>query len=269
MPKKKQKKSLDSGAVIVERLRHVVEVIPGQEMPSKLQHAWSFAKSILIAVVLAFTFRSCLYEPFHIPSGSMKPTLVVGDYIFVTKYAYGYSRYSFPFGFPLFEGRLFFTAPKRGDVAVFRLPSDPSVNYIKRLVGLPGDRIQISDGELYVNGRRMKREYVGEVTEVVAEDYSQPVTHYREVVSGGVAYDVWDAKTISMDNTREYRVPEGKYFFMGDNRDDSTDSRFSDVGMIPEDHLVGRADVIVFSAKHPYWQVWEWFVSLAPERREP
>ena len=193
------------------------------------------------------------------------PTLLVGDYLFVSKYAYGYSRYSFPFSPNLFSGRIWEGEPKRGDIAVFRLPSDPNVDYIKRVVGLPGERIQMINGVLHINGTAVKRERIG----VFSADgsYGDAVTNapvYQETLPNGVTYETLDINPNSAtDNTREFLVPEGHYFMMGDNRDNSADSRLA-VGYVPLENFVGRAEMIFFSIGDDAspLEIWKWPTEL-------
>ncbi|WP_274424260.1 signal peptidase I [Chelativorans sp. YIM 93263] len=215
---------------------------------------------IVQALLIALVIRTFFFQPFSIPSGSMRPTLLEGDYLFVTKWAYGYSRYSFPFSPPLFSGRVWESPPERGDVVVFKFPPNPSLDYIKRVIGLPGDRIQVRDGQLYINNEPVARERIGQINNEDITEMNRPVDVYRETLPNGVSYDTLDLSTNSIgDNTREFTVPEGHYFMMGDNRDNSTDSRFS-VGFVPEDHLVGRANIIFFSiagGASPL-EIWEW-----------
>lgn len=223
-------------------------------------------KTVVLALALAIIFRSFLFEPFHIPSSSMKDTLLIGDFIFVSKSSYGYSRYSFPLGLPLFKGRIFASEPQRGDVIVFRLPTNPRVDYIKRLIGLPGDRIQVRDGVLYLNGQAVKRERVADMLDMEDEEGGslrlRHLPKYKETLPEGRQYYTLDAiEDGVVDNTVEYTVPEGHYFFMGDNRDHSIDSRYTDqVGFVPFENLVGRANVIAFSVKkdeNPF-KFWRW-----------
>ena len=215
---------------------------------------------IVQALVLALVIRTFLFQPFSIPSGSMRPTLLEGDYLFVTKWAYGYSRYSLPFGPDLFSGRIWGSEPKRGDVAVFKFPPNPSIDYIKRVVGLPGDRIQMRDGQLFINGVGVQREKVGQIDNPDITEVDRPVDVYRETLPNGVSYDTLDLTPNSIgDDTREFVVPEGHYFMMGDNRDNSSDSRFT-VGYVPYDNLVGRANIIFFSiadGASPL-EIWKW-----------
>lgn len=225
-------------------------------------------KSLVIAIVLAFIFRSFLFEPFYIPSGSMKSTLLVGDYVFVSKYSYGYSKHSFPFGMPLFEGRKFESAPKRGDVIVFKLPSDTGVNYIKRLVGLPGDKIQVKDSILFINGQPLPRRKIENFIDKDAKGNIQEIPQYIETMPGGVSYRVLDQDPHGpLDNTEVYTVPEKQYFFMGDNRDNSQDSRvLYAVGFVPEENLLGPARIIFFSSTAKLIEVWKWISGQRTER---
>ncbi len=219
-------------------------------------------KVILQALLLALVVRTLLFQPFNIPSGSMKPTLLVGDYIFVSKFSYGYSRYSAPLGLPLFDGRVFGDTPARGDVAVFKLPADPRIDYIKRVIGLPGDRVQMREGILHINDVAVDKSRVEDFQETSASGRVQTVQRYIETLPNGVSYEVLDLTPNGMsDNTREYVVPEGHYFMMGDNRDNSTDSRvLSAVGFVPFDNFVGRANVIFFSVRNGAraWELWRW-----------
>jgi len=217
---------------------------------------------IIHALILAFIVRVFLFQPFNIPSGSMIPTLLVGDYLFVSKYAYGYSRYSFPFGPDLFSGRIWAEDPKRGDVVVFKLPRDNETDYIKRVIGLPGNEIQMISGVLHINGEPVKKE---KISDFVLEDSSgreRHLTRYRETLPNGVSYPVLDLVNKGIgDNTEIYKVPENHFFMMGDNRDNSTDSRFlSEVGFVPFENLVGRAEIIFFSINEDssFWQLWRW-----------
>ena len=221
-------------------------------------------KTLGIAIAIALSFRSILFEPFNIPSGSMIPTLLVGDYLFVSKYSYGYSQYSFPFGVIPIEGRLVGDEPERGDVAVFRLPSNTSIDYIKRVIGLPGDSIQLKGGQLYVNGEKLERRMVG--TKTISLGYREAkVTAYEETMANGKSYIIHElSDNDRMDNTGLYQVPEGHYFMMGDNRDQSKDSRFLDVGTVPFENLIGRAEFIFFSVDQSarLWEIWKWPLAI-------
>ncbi len=218
-------------------------------------------KTIFYAGLIAIGIRTVAFEPFNIPSGSMIPTLLIGDYLFVSKFSYGYSHFSLPLSPPLFSGRIFGRMPERGDVAVFKLPRDTSQDYIKRIIGLPGDRIQMIYGQLYINGQIVPRKDVGTET---AEGEGPPMLlrRYIETLPGGREHPILKASDDGMmDNTQEYKVPEGHVFAMGDNRDNSQDSRFLNaVGFVPIENLVGRAEFIFLSvdATSPWWEVWEW-----------
>jgi len=229
---------------------------------------WENVKVLVQALLLAVIIRTLLFQPFSIPSGSMMETLLVGDYLFVSKYSYGYSKYSIPFSPDLFSGRIWGDEPERGDVAVFRLPSNPKVDYIKRVIGLPGDRIQVTDGVLSINGQPIDRELVGEYTPEGRYNQGTPVPIYRETLPNGVSYTTLDINPNSPgDNTREFVVPEGHYFTMGDNRDNSLDSRF-DVGYVPLENFVGRATIIFFSIAEDSspLEIWKWPTDLRFER---
>jgi signal peptidase I len=229
--------------------------------PKPQNALWENIKVIIQALLLAMVIRTVLFQPFTIPSGSMMPTLLVGDYIFVNKFAYGFSKYSLPFSPNLFSGRVLeFSKPKRGDVIVFRLPSDPDIDYIKRLEGLPGDRIQMINGVLFINGKPVPKVPDGSFTSDYRLDPGSDVPVFRETLDTGKTYDTLDQSPVSRgDNTPEFIVPAGHYFFMGDNRDNSLDSRF-DVGYVPEENVVGRASVIFFSLGNdtPFREIWNW-----------
>jgi signal peptidase I len=216
---------------------------------------------IFHALIIALVIRTLLFQPFNIPSGSMKATLLVGDYLFVSKYSYGYTHYSLPLSPPLFSGRIFASPPQRGDVVVFRLPKDDATDYIKRVIGLPGDRIQMKDGVLYINDMAVKKERVEDFIDD-ENGSDEHVRRYRETLPNGVTYEVLDLQDNGfLDNTQEYLVPPGHYFMMGDNRDNSTDSRvLSAVGYVPFENLIGKAQIIFFSIGdgEPAWHIWSW-----------
>jgi signal peptidase I len=227
------------------------------------------ARTILYAALIAVVIRTVAFEPFNIPSGSMMPTLLVGDYLFVSKYSYGYSRHSLPFSPNLFPGRIFASLPERGDVAVFKLPRDNATDYIKRIIGLPGDRVQVRNGLLYVNGQAVRRDYLGPYLVEGDGPRPSPARRYRETLpasGGGQAarsHEILETTDDGpFDNTQEFRVPEGHVFAMGDNRDNSLDSRaMNAVGFVPLENLVGRAEFIFFSVdgeSGSWWEVWTW-----------
>ena len=220
------------------------------------------ARVVFHALIIALVIRTFLFQPFNIPSGSMKATLLVGDYLFVSKYSYGYSKYSLPLSPPLFSGRIpGGLLPQRGDVVVFRLPKDPSVDYIKRVIGLPGDKIQVIDGQVYINGTAVKREPAPPFIETEEETREAPVKRWKETLPDGKSFYTLDLVDNGFaDNTQVYTVPPGDYFMMGDNRDNSTDSRFSQVGFVPLQNIVGKAQLIFFSVYdgERAWEFWRW-----------
>jgi signal peptidase I len=277
----------------------------------KKEGAWETAKTIFWALVIAMVFRSLLFQPFSIPSGSMKPTLLVGDYLFVSKYAYGYSQYSFPFSPDLFDGRLWGELPERGDVVVFKHPRkdqcsegpvefvarlgsnilstvgltrpirdpDDCVDYIKRVIGLPGDTIQMIDGVLNINGvpvgmtrdddflepKGLEGEVMamaGCLNEPVAQGGDCAIEQWIEELPEGRRHDVLNLRASYVDSTPPIKVQEGHILFMGDNRDNSVDSRFPEVGQVPVENLIGRAEIIALSSSGAFWEVWKW----RPER---
>lgn len=246
------------------------------------EEAHEFFKTVVIAVFLALLIRTFLYEPFNIPSGSMKPTLEIGDYLFVHKPSYGYSRYSFPFGLAPIEGRVWATAPRRGDVVVFKLPTNPRIDYIKRIVGLPGETLQVRKGRLYINGALVPRDLMGlRPVESRSGRGTITMTEYTETLPGGARHSIYEEGDDGpLDNTEIYTVPAGHYFMMGDNRDNSQDSRVSQaVGFVPFENIVGRADFIFFSTNGyaKLLEIWKWpwsirykrfFMAIDPLREE-
>jgi signal peptidase I len=248
----------------------IEEKTPAQPPMTAKGEITEFAKTIAIAVLLAILIRTFLYEPFNIPSGSMKPTLEIGDYLFVHKPAYGFSRYSFPFGLGPIEGRVWSKLPERGDVVVFKLPSNTFIDYIKRVVALPGETVQVRAGRLYINGTMVERESLG--FKKVQDPYRGEVTmhEYIETLPGGIKHHIYEeGDNQPLDNTDIFVVPEGHYFAMGDNRDNSQDSRVSPmVGFIPYENMVGKADFLFFSTNgHAgLFEVWKWPWTIRYER---
>ncbi|HEY8592981.1 MAG TPA: signal peptidase I [Sphingomicrobium sp.] len=257
----------------------------------KPESAWSLARFILLLMLAAWAFRSLVIQPFSIPSGSMLPTLYIGDYLAVAKWPYGYSRYSFPFEFPPIEGRILGRLPERGDVVVFRHPVADN-DLIKRVIALPGDTVAVSGGELILNGKRVARRELPPVRVAVSPNSpcrtvppAEPVVRndtgrpscvypaYLETLPGGPSYTVLDQVGGGpADDFQPVRVPAGRVFLMGDNRDDSLDSRFATavggIGMVPVDHLIGRATITFWSTDGgaSYVKPWTWFSALRSER---
>jgi signal peptidase I len=225
--------------------------------------------TVIVAVGIALVLRTFAYQPFNIPSSSMVPTLLIGDFLFVSKFSYGYSRYSFPFGIKLWDGRVMASEPKRGDVIVFKLPRDNETDYIKRLIGLPGDRVQLREGRLYINEQLIERRPIEDFVEVGEGGRRDRFSQYEEILPGGVVHRILErSDTMPMDNTAVYTVPPGQYFMLGDNRDMSLDSRFSaaegGVGFVPFINLVGRADLIFFSLEEGtrFFEIWKWPLAI-------
>ena len=200
----------------------------------------------------------------------MKSNLLTGDFIFVSKYQYGYSKYSFPFGIVPIQNRIFDSRPERGDIIVFRLPLNPKINYVKRLIGLPGDRIQVKDSVLYLNGKLVPRKKLEPFLTKDRNGKDVKLDQYQETLPSGKSYNIIEkAYDLPQDNTRVYVVPKDHYFFMGDNRDNSKDSRFSyDVGFIPYKNLVGEAKIIFMSydrSEEPhniFYRIYEFFTKI-------
>ena len=226
-------------------------------------------KTIVLAGLFAIVFRTFLYEPFNIPSGSMMPNLLVGDYLFVSKFSYGFSKFSLPFGLspPIIPERIFFTSPKAGDVVVFRLPIDNKTDYIKRIVGLPGDTVSLKNGILHINGSAVDRKKVGKRTfdrTVDGKIYKEISFLYIETLPNRRSYEIIERSDNEiLDETKEFIVPADHYFALGDNRDNSNDSRRI-VGFIPSENLIGKAQIIFYShsGKAKIWEIWKWPITV-------
>jgi signal peptidase I len=232
---------------------------------------WDNVKTILYALALAMVLRFTIAQPFRIPSGSMQPTLEVGDYIVVTKWSYGYGRFSFaPLEGLLPQGRLFGSQPQRGDVVVFRPVPEPGRDFIKRLIGMPGDSIQVINGRVHINGEAVERESLGAVSFENEAGFVEQIPAWRETLPNGVSYVTFDKNPRGeLDNTRVFEVPEGHYFMMGDDRDNSADSRVpSVVGFVPYDNLVGPAQFVVvsFDSSTSIFRPWTLFTGFRGER---
>jgi signal peptidase I len=227
-------------------------------------------KTLFYALFIAIIIRSLFFQPFYIPSSSMEPTLLIGDRIFVKKYSYGYSKHSFPFSPSVFSNRLFYKSPSYGDLVVFKTPTDNRTDYIKRLIGLPGDTIQFKNGNLYLNRVEIQRTEVDNKHEIRCGLLSPETNAFRETLPNGSEYVAVYKKTGTMQNTDEYKVPEEHFFFLGDNRDCSKDSRYlSSVGYVSNENLVGKASIIFFSndtITGSVFKFWNWDKSLRINR---
>ncbi|MAU41673.1 MAG: signal peptidase I [Kordiimonas sp.] len=229
------------------------------------------ARTVFYAVIIALVFRSFLFQPFSIPSESMLPNLQTGDYLLVSKYSYGYSHHSLPLSPKLFSGRIMGSPVERGDVVVFRLPRDPGVYYIKRIIGLPGDTVQMKGGRLYLNGTAVKREKVENYVLPDEQGNQRNFEQYRETLPNGKQYMTLDMGYRPSDNTKIFHVPAGTYFALGDNRDNSIDSRWPSsvgVGLVPDENVIGLAEFITFSvdSHSQWWEVWNWFSAARFDR---
>ena len=227
-------------------------------------------KTLGYALIIALVIRSFLFQPFYIPSSSMEPNLLVGDRLFVSKYSYGYSRHSLPFSPNLTNKRYLSKKPERGDVIVFKTPADNRTDYIKRLIGLPGDTLQIIDGDFYLNSQKIQRKKIETTININCGNEILDVVTYEEMLPNGEKYIAVYNKEGTMQNTDKFIVPKEHYFFMGDNRDCSKDSRFlSSVGYVTFNNLVGKASLIFFSndkKKGNFFEFWKWHKSIRIDR---
>ena len=222
--------------------------------------------SLFYAILIAIIIRTFFFQAFFIPSSSMEPTLLVGDRIFVSKFSYGYSKHSFPFSLPLINERVLFSEPERGDIIVFKTPENLRIDYIKRLVGLPGDKIQMIDGILHINDIPVKRKKIRSETKLINNGQIRNLLVYEETLPNNISYETFDMGNTRADNTSEIFVPEDSYFFMGDNRDNSKDSRF--VGSVPKNNLVGKAQIIFFATEggSTILEFWRWPFDIQMDR---
>ena len=222
--------------------------------------------SLFYAILIAIIIRTFFFQAFFIPSSSMEPTLLVGDRIFVSKFSYGYSKHSFPFSLPLINERVLFSEPERGDIIVFKTPENLRIDYIKRLVGLPGDKIQMIDGILHINDIPVKRKKIRSETKLINNGQIRNVLVYEETLPNNVSYETFDMGNTRADNTSEIFIPEDSYFFMGDNRDNSKDSRF--IGSVPKNNLVGKAQIIFFATEggSTILEFWRWPFDIQIDR---
>ena len=222
--------------------------------------------SLFYAILIAIIIRTFFFQAFFIPSSSMEPTLLVGDRIFVSKFSYGYSKHSFPFSLPLINERVLFSEPERGDIIVFKTPENLRIDYIKRLVGLPGDKIQMINGILHINDIPVKRKKIRSETKLFNNGQIRNVLVYEETLPNNISYETFDMGNTRADNTSEIFIPEDSYFFMGDNRDNSKDSRF--VGSVPKNNLVGKAQIIFFATEggSTILEFWRWPFDIQIDR---
>ncbi len=227
-------------------------------------------KTLFYALIIAIFIRSLIIQPFYIPSSSMEPNLLVGDRLFVTKYSYGYSKHSFPFSPPIFKDRFFFKEPNRGDVIVFKTPADNRTDYIKRLIGLPGDKIQFINTDLYINNNMIFRDIKSKNDNIYCGNRLIDVLTFEEELPNGKKFNTTYLKNYSFKDSNIFIVPRDHYFFLGDNRDCSKDSRFlSSVGYVHKDNLVGKAQFIFFSSDKRFGSIfsfWKWNKSLRLDR---
>jgi len=250
-----------------------VQAAPTPEKSSAAGEMVEIVKTVVYALLIALVLRVLLFQPFTIPSASMEPNLYQGDYIIVSKFTYGYSRHSILFSPPLFPGRIFSHPAQRGDIVVFKLPRDNHTDYVKRVIGVPGDRVQMKDGLLYLNGQQVPRTFMGTAKEDSGYGFVRDIARYRETLPGGKSYMTNDFGTDGeLDNTEVFVVPEGHYFMMGDNRDNSSDSRVTPeaggVGFVPAENLEGKAQIILLSwdANASIFKPWTWVLDARPSR---
>jgi signal peptidase I len=250
-----------------------VQAAQSPEKSGAVSEIVEIVKTVVYALLIALVLRVLFFQPFTIPSASMEPNLYQGDYIIVSKFSYGYSRHSIPFSPPIFSGRIMEQKPHRGDIVVFKLPRDGHTDYVKRLIGLPGDRLQMKNGLLYLNVQQVPRVFAGATKEDSGYGFIREVASYKETLPGGKSFMTNDFGTDGeLDNTDVFVVPEGQYFMMGDNRDNSSDSRVppeaGGVGFVPAENLVGKAQIILLSWNPgaSIFKPWTWVLGARPSR---
>ena len=231
-----------------DKLKFIKKIKLKELRENRIARTRKFLSSLFFLLLIALSIRSFLFEPFHIPSGSMKSTLLEGDYIFTSKYPYGYSKHSFPFSPNIFSGRIFYTPPERGDIIVFKPTRNDSIRFVKRVIGIPGDKVQMIEGELYLNDQKVKRRQIENFFDYESK---RNIARYIETLPSGKEHEILiDNLSNKLSyNTPVYYVPDDQFFVMGDNRNNSFDSRFSEIGLIPTENIVGRVSMVGLSFK--------------------
>jgi len=254
-------------------MNETVQSGEGPKTSGALDEVVEIIKTVVYALLIALFLRVLFFQPFTIPSASMEPNLYEGDYIIVSKFSYGYSRHSIPFSPNIYQGRVLEQKASRGDIVVFKLPSDGRTDYVKRVIGVSGDRVQMKAGLLYVNDKLIQRDAMSPVKSDLGFGQVVDVARFREQLDSGKTYDTQDMGTDgNLDNTTQFIVPEGYYFMMGDNRDNSSDSRVDPfeggVGMVPAENLVGKAQIVLLSWKPEasIFKPWTWVLDARPSR---
>ncbi|AGJ99452.1 Signal peptidase I [Wolbachia endosymbiont of Drosophila simulans wNo] len=231
-----------------DKLKFIKKIKLKELRENRIARTRKFLSSLFFLLLIALSIRSFLFEPFHIPSGSMKSTLLEGDYIFTSKYSYGYSKHSFPFSPNIFSGRIFYTPPERSDIIVFKPTRNDSIRFVKRVIGIPGDKVQMIEGELYLNDQKVKRRQIENFFDYESK---RNIARYIETLPSGKEHEILidNVSNKLSYNTPVYYVPDDQFFVMGDNRNNSFDSRFSEIGLIPTENIVGRVSMVGLSFK--------------------
>lgn len=231
-----------------DKLKFIKKIKLKELRENRIARTRKFLSSLFFLLLIALSIRSFLFEPFHIPSGSMKSTLLEGDYIFTSKYSYGYSKHSFPFSPNIFSGRIFYTPPERGDVIVFKPTRNDSIRFVKRVIGIPGDKVQMIEGELYLNDQKVEWRQIESFFDYESK---RDITRYIETLPSGKEHEILidNASNKLSHNTPVYYVPDDQFFVMGDNRNNSFDSRFPEIGFIPAENIIGRVNMVGLSFK--------------------